>query len=385
MTLENGVRSAPAGVEASDDGAAKADTRPLLSIVVPAFNEEDHLAANLEAILREVESLSEQFDYELIVVDDGSSDRTGEVIRDFAQHHRKVTALGHHHNLGLGQALKTGFTACRGEYIITYDADLSYDPSHIGHLAEMIHASRADLVAASPYMAGGTVEGVPWLRLRLSRSANRLLRRMSNSHISTVTGLVRAYRTSLIQSLSLKSVDNQINAEILYKAEVLRSYILEIPGHLRWTRDEVDTKRRKVNMSLIRTTLDFAFSGFIFRPFLFFVVPGSVLLVLAMYALGWAAYHVIRLIPRQTGSLDAIVSAAFEQAFARSPHSFVVGGLAAIFAVQLISVGVISAQSKRYFEDAYHLATASFRHLKQFQQAVSPESPSGSTESAPPA
>lgn len=371
--------SAPTEVTVAEDGGALRD-RPLISIVVPAFNEAGHLQASLTAIKEAAESLADRFQYELVVVDDGSTDQTGEVIRHFADSHDDVVALFHPHNFGLGQALKTGFGASRGQYIIAYDADLSYDPSHICRLAETIHASGADVVIASPYMTGGTVVGVPRLRRVLSQTANRLLRRMSNSHVSTVTGLVRAYRASLIQSLSLKSVDNQINAEILYKAEMLRSFIVEIPADLHWTRDEVDTNRRRGNTSIIRTTLDFAFSGFIFRPFLLFVVPGVILMFLALYALGWAGYHVIRLIPRHTGSLDEIISDAFGEAFARSPHSFVVGGLAAIFAVQLISVGIISAQSKRYFEDAYHLATANLRRLQELADSISDLKPPSSAE-----
>ncbi|MGI8518513.1 MAG: glycosyltransferase family 2 protein [Acidimicrobiia bacterium] len=373
------AESASSEVRVAEDGGTVPD-RPLISIVVPAFNEEGHLRASLTAIMAAAESLSDQFQYELVVVDDGSSDQTGDVIREFAESHDAVVVLFHPRNFGLGQALKTGFGACRGQYIIAYDADLSYDPSHICRLAETIHGSGADVVIASPYMTGGTVVGVPRLRRVLSQTANRLLRRMSNSHVSTVTSLVRAYRASLIQSLSLKSTDNQINAEILYKAEMMRSFIVEIPADLHWTRDEVDTNRRRGNMSIIRTTIDFAFSGFIFRPFLLFVVPGVILMFLALYALGWAGYHVIRLIPRQTGNLDQIISDAFGQAFVHSPHSFVLGGFAAIFAVQLISVGIISAQSKRYFEDAYHLATANLGRLQALADSISDLKPPSAPE-----
>lgn len=338
---------------------------PLVSVLIPAFNEAGNLAANLGAIVEAMEALRSRYDYEVVVVDDGSSDGTGAIARDFALDHPRVTVLAHHDNMGLGRALQTGFRACRGDYVVTFDADLSYETSHLERLIDTIHLTGADVVAASPYMDGGSVEGVPFLRALLSRWANRLLRLMSNSHISTVTGMVRAYRRPLLQGLSLKSVDNQVNAEILYKAELLRSRIVEIPGHLRWTRDEEDTKRRRVNLSLVKTSIDFLFSGFIFRPFLFFVVPGVVLLLLAMYALGWFGYHVIRSLPGQTGGFDPVISGAFENAFEHSPHSFLIGGVAAIFAVQLISLGVISAQSKRYFEEAYHLATSTFRRLSE--------------------
>jgi hypothetical protein len=106
---------------------------------------------------------------------------------------------------------------------------------------------------------------------------------------------------------------------------------------------------------MLRTILHFAFAGFIFRPFFFFMLPGLTLLALALYTLGWAVYHVINNFANGSGSFDPRFSAAVADAFATAPHTFYVGGAAAIIAVQFISLGVLSAQNKRYFEDLYHL------------------------------
>jgi hypothetical protein len=86
---------------------------------------------------------------------------------------------------------------------------------------------------------------------------------------------------------------------------------------------------------------------------MFFVLPGALLGLLVVYSLGWALYHVITYLPDQTGSLDAIISGATAEAFTHSPQSFVIGGFALIFAFQLISLGILSAQSKRYFEEMW--------------------------------
>jgi glycosyltransferase involved in cell wall biosynthesis len=324
---------------------------PEVSVVVPAFNEADHLESNLSVIRAHLEKAP--YTWELVVIDDGSTDGTGAAIHRFAASNDRVVVVEHVTNLGLGQALKSGFRAASGTYLVVIDADLSYDPTHIDRLAATIETTGARVVVASPYLPEGSVTGVPKLRELLSRGANRLLRMVSNSHVSTVTGMVRAYDREFLNGLSLKSVDNQINAEIIYKTDMLRERIVEIPAHLDWTRDEEDTKRRRAGFSIIRTTIDFLFSGFIFRPFLFFILPGTVLGILALYSLGWFGYHVISFFPLATGTLDNQISEAAAYAFALSPHSLIIGGIAMIFAFQLISLGIVSAQSKRYFEELY--------------------------------
>jgi len=345
---------------------------PRLSVVVPAFNEAPSLYANLSRLHSHLTGAP--FTSELVVIDDGSADDTAAEANRFASDHDGVTVVVHPHNLGLGQAMKSGFRAARGEILITFDADLSYSPDHIDRMMATIGATGASVVVASPYMPGGTVSGVPRMRSVLSRWANKILRRLSLHHISTVTGMVRAYDREFLDGLSLKSMDNQINAEIIYKATLLRRQIIEIPGHLVWTRDEVETKRRRGSLRFVTMIVDSLFSGFIFRPFTFFMLPGAVVMVLALYALGWSAYHLLTFLPEQSGSLDAIISGAAAAAFAYSPHSFVIGGIGLVVAFQLISIGIISAQSKRYFEEIWFQGDLLSRRWQQrAQPQVEPE------------
>lgn len=339
---------------------------PRVSVIVPAYNEAPQLFDNLSRLY---DHLSERpFSFELIVIDDGSADDTAAEAIRFADAHDQVAIVEHPLNLGLGQAMKSGFARAQGEYVITFDSDLSYDPEHVDRLVETIEATRASVVVASPYMEGGTVTGVPRMRAVMSRWANWILRRLSLHHISTVTGMVRAYDREFIEGLSLKSMDNQINAEIIYKATLLRRTIIEIPAHLVWTRDEVETKERSGNLHFITMIIDSLFSGFIFRPFSFFVIPGLVLMVLALYSLGWAGYHVLSFLGEQSGSLDNVITEAVAAAFQLSPQSFIVGGIGLILAFQLLSTGIISAQNKRYFEELWYQGDWTARQLIQRQQ-----------------
>ncbi len=337
------------------EGRELSSQAPRLTLIVPAYNEASSLYENLQVLHDHISAAS--YSCEIVIVDDGSSDDTALEALRFADSHADVHVVSHPFNFGLGQAMKTGFREARGDILITFDADLSYSPDHIERLFETMETTGASVVVASPYMAGGSVTGVPRMRALMSRWANRILQWLSLHHISTVTGMVRAYDSLFIDGLSLKSMDNQINAEIIYKATLMRQTIIEIPAHLVWTRDEEETKRRSGHMRFVTMIIDSLFSGFIFRPFTFFIIPSLILLVMAFYALGWAAWHVISFLPDYDGSFLWILTEAVADAFKLSPHSFIVGGIALIVACQLMSVGIISAQNKRYFEELWYQGT----------------------------
>lgn len=333
--------------------------KPTVTILVPAYNEADHIQKSLGQLHNHMKDLSRDYDWEILVVDDGSSDDTSEQVEQFAAENDRVRLKAHRANLGLGRALTTGFRWSTADFIVTCDADLSYSPDHITELLDTIITTGAAIVVASPYMRGGTVSGVPRLRALLSRWANRFLGRMSMGRLSTVTGMVRAYDGQFIRSLTVKALGTQVNSEIIYKAQVLRAPVVEIPGHLRWTRDETDTAQRRLHFNMMRTIIDFSFAGFIFRPFFFFMLPGVFIFLLAAYAIGNSIWHIVIAWGEKAGkALDDRLTESFATAFARSPHSFVIGGIGLIVAVQLVSLGLLSAQSKRYFEDGYNLAAA---------------------------
>ncbi|MGZ5256070.1 MAG: glycosyltransferase family 2 protein, partial [Vulcanimicrobiaceae bacterium] len=167
-------------------------SQPLATVVIPAFNEGPGLAENLEVLLQFLASCGGP--YEVLVVDDGSTDETYEVAQRLAASHENLRVLRHVTNLGLGAAIRTGFAFAHGSVVITYDSDMSYHPEIIPGLIIELENSNADLVLASPYMRGGAVANVPWLRRVLSREANRFLSFATNGRYATITCMVRAYR-----------------------------------------------------------------------------------------------------------------------------------------------------------------------------------------------
>jgi glycosyltransferase involved in cell wall biosynthesis len=347
------------------DGASS-DDRPFVSVVVPVYNEAEIITANLTKLCEYLGRLEEMYRWEMIVVNDGSSDDTGQLAEAFAEDRGEVRVLHHQTNYRLGQALRYAFNNCRGDYVVTFDCDLSYAPEHIGRLVTELHSTDAKIVIASPYTKGGRTTKVPLVRRLLSRSANRFLAVTARGQISTLTGMVRAYDRRFLSTLNLRSMGADINTEILYKAELLGARVVEIPAHLDWTFGESGGKRRRSPISLASSTNAYLFSGFMFRPVMFFIAPGLLVLTLALYTLGWVVYRIVNnYLDLTGGSVTAKLTIAIEAAYRAAPYGFVVGGVALLIAFQLLSLGTIALQSERYFRELFHFNTTLYRELKK--------------------
>jgi glycosyltransferase involved in cell wall biosynthesis len=338
------------GVETSE---VDDDPRPLVSVVVPAYNESLKIAGSLETIHSYMTALDDRWRFELLVVDDGSADATGELVEAFAAHHSHTRIVTHFTNMGIGQSLRDGFAAAAGDIIVVFDSDLSYSVDHIGQMLDTMAATNVGIVLASPYMKGGQVTAVPWQREVMSKQANRMLAASSQYHVKTVTGMVRAYRASFVKSLSLKSMGPEINTEILYKAQVMRVRVEEIPAHLDWSDQAERMASRKISFKVSTTSKLLVFSSFLYRPIWFFIVPGLILLAVSMWS-GLSLLWTILRVASDSGNLDARLTGAFAEAWDLRPQTFIICGFTFVVAVQLISLGLLAAQAKRYFEELFY-------------------------------
>ncbi|MEM7385762.1 MAG: glycosyltransferase family 2 protein [Verrucomicrobiota bacterium] len=341
------------------ESSPKKKARHSVTVGMPAYNEQAILESTVKTLLNYLPAIEADFDYEILIVNDGSSDETHRIADRVAAEHACVRVIHHPYNRGLCQALKTIFANTRTDYLVTLDMDLSYSPDHIKTLLDEIMASQAKVVLASPYMEGGKVENVPWLRREMSRWANYFLKHMSPEPIKTYTGMVRAYNTEFIQSLDLKAWGMDVNPEILYKALLLRERVSEVPATLAWRHEEDiaalertaapsqqetedEGPKRHSSMQLPWHTLGIVMSGFIFRPYLFFFVPAFLMLIPCIVFLLGLLYHVfVNPIPK-----------------VQAVHLSVISGTFGILFFGLVCVGIISMQAKRYFEELYHLATS---------------------------
>ena len=116
-----------------------------LSIVIPLFNEQDSLTELTESIQSIV--LSQGLDYEIILIDDGSTDKSWSIITNICSKYSNIKGIRFLRNFGKSQALAAGFKLCKGEVVITMDADLQDDPNEIPDLYKKIALSNFDLVS----------------------------------------------------------------------------------------------------------------------------------------------------------------------------------------------------------------------------------------------
>jgi dolichol-phosphate mannosyltransferase len=337
-----------------------------ISIVLPAYNEEAIITDNVNKVVEYLHKKENKYDWEIIIVDDGSKDKTGEFANILSEGNNKIRVFHHFVNKNLGHALRTGFVNAKGEYIVVLDLDLSYSVDHIEMLMDTIVKECADVVIASPYMKGGKVSAVPFLRAFLSKVVNRFMRMAAQEKFFTFTGMVRAYRTEFIRTLNLKTKDYEINPEILYKSMILRARIIEIPAHLDWSEQNKLKGKRSSSIKVLKGVFSGLMSGFIFRPYIFFLGVGFITFLVSMYIIGWIFYHTVTLMPEMNIDINFIddrFSYALAKVFRDRPHAFFVGGFTFVVAIQFLSLGFMSLQSKRYFEELFHLGSSALKKL----------------------
>jgi glycosyltransferase involved in cell wall biosynthesis len=332
-----------------------------LSVVIPCYNEEAILRANVNTVIDYLKSKSFKYDWEILLINDGSKDKTAEIADELSRQNTCVRVIHHPVNLNLGHALQTGFRNSKGDIIVVLDVDLSYSVEYVEKLADKLVETSADIVIASPYMKGGKVTAVPFSRRIMSKWVNRFMRMAAQDKYYTYTGMVRAYRKTFIRTLNLKTKDYEINPEIIYKGMILRARIVEIPAHLDWTEQNKHSGKRTSSMRILRGFFSGIMSGFIFRPYIFFLAIGTILMALSLYELIWLLHDTladIKLAESQNHFNDDPFSYSLYLQFRKNPQSFIVGGITFIASIQFLSLGFLSLQSKRYFEELFHLGTS---------------------------
>ncbi len=336
-------------------------TKPFITILLPCFNEEAILEANFKIINSFLESKKSKYKWEILIINDGSLDNTGKIADEIEKTNQHTRVIHHPTNLNLGNAMKTGFRNAKGEIIVVLDVDLSYSVDNIEKLVDKLIEETADIVIASPYMKGGKVTAVPFFRKIMSKCVNRFMSFTAQDKYYTFTGMVRAYRTSFIRSVNLKTKDYEINPEIMYKGMILRARIIEVPAHLDWTEQNKLAGKRTSSIRVWRGFFSGLMSAFIFRPYIFFIGIGVVLLCLSMYQLVWLLFDTLSSWSETITKgiqTDYPFSYSLSLQFKKNPQSFLVGGITFLAAIQLLSLGFISLQNKRYFEELFHLGTS---------------------------
>jgi glycosyltransferase involved in cell wall biosynthesis len=193
-----------------------------LSVVMPAYNECQTIATIVERVLA-----TELVD-ELIVVDDGSSDGTSQVLENLGQREPRLRLIRHDRNLGKGAAVRSGVQAAACDLVLIQDADLEYDPRDYPALLMPIQEGKADVVYGSRFLGGPRRTTMFWHMV-----ANRLLTFMTNllynSILSDMETGYKLFRREVIQAIPLRANRFDFEPEITAKLLKRRLRVFEVP------------------------------------------------------------------------------------------------------------------------------------------------------------
>jgi len=197
-------------------------------VIVPTYNESDNLAKLVERVLEQDPRL------DILVVDDGSPDGTGEIADQIAAENPRVNAIHRASKLGLGTAYIAGFRWAleRGyDYIFEMDADFSHDPRKLPEFLEAI--KNADLVLGSRYQHGQVnVVNWPMSRLFLSYFANIYARAVTGTPVFDATGGFKCFRRKVLEAIDLGTIKSNgyaFQIEITFRAWKKGFRVMEIP------------------------------------------------------------------------------------------------------------------------------------------------------------
>lgn len=191
-----------------------------ISLIFPAYNEEKNIEI---AIAKGREALGKHAaKVEIIVVDDGSADRTGEIIDRLADKHTDVVPVHHPKNRGYGAAVCTGFYRATGEFVFFSDSDLQFDLEEIGKLVEWI--DRYDIVAGYR-----TKRADPLIRKLNAWAWNRLVRFLLGVKVRDIDCAFKLFRRQIFETIKLDSAGAMVNTELLALAGKHHFTIKEVP------------------------------------------------------------------------------------------------------------------------------------------------------------
>lgn len=200
-----------------------------LSVVVPVYNERYLVVESLRRVLAAAPSWEGVSAVEVLVVEDGSTDGTRELLRELAAAEPRVTLIEHERNRGKGAAVRTGIAAAQGDLIVFHDADLEYDPRDIGRLVKPFLEDGADVVYGSRF---GAAERRRVLYFRHTLG-NRLITFLSDLatdlNLTDVETCYKMFRATLLKSLPIRSNDFRLEIEVTAKIAKRQCRIFEVP------------------------------------------------------------------------------------------------------------------------------------------------------------
>jgi glycosyltransferase involved in cell wall biosynthesis len=198
-----------------------------LSIVFPMWNEEEYVSRAVRAgfdVCVSLCELAEIKDFEIVVVDDASTDATGKIADEMASMDSRIRVIHHDVNRKLGGSIKSGLAAATGDIILYTDADLPFDMTELIRATRILRTYEADMVCA--YRLDRTGEGLR--RAVYSWVYNALVEAVFRTRIRDVNFAFKLMRRSALERIHLKSEGSFIDAELVARARQARLHIIQI-------------------------------------------------------------------------------------------------------------------------------------------------------------
>jgi glycosyltransferase involved in cell wall biosynthesis len=195
---------------------------PNLSVVIPVYNEADTIEQIVEAVRG-----SEIDDLEIILVDDGSTDGTRDVLREKIEP-KVERVIYHERNRGKGAALRSGFAAATGDVVIVQDADLEYDPREYPKLIEPIASGRADVVFGSRFAGGEPHRVLYFWHYAINRFLTMLSNIFTNLNLTDMEVCYKVFRREILQKIRIEEDRFGFEPEITAKVAKLGCRIYEV-------------------------------------------------------------------------------------------------------------------------------------------------------------
>jgi glycosyltransferase involved in cell wall biosynthesis len=227
----------------------------MLSILMPVYNERERVQRAIAEVL-ETELPSE---FELIIVDDGSTDGTREILRggDWGD---RVRLIEHEHNQGKGAAIQTALTHARGEFSAIFDADLEYDPKDLALLMPPLMDGRTNAAFGVRAFDGYTSHS--FLFVLGNKGVTLACNVLYNVYLHDIMTCHKMIRTDVFRSLPLRSAGFAIEPEITARLVQRRERIFEVPVHYRARSNEEGKKLTALDgFRVIATLLRCRFSN----------------------------------------------------------------------------------------------------------------------------
>ena len=237
--------------DAPNSDAAPDREAPQLSIVIPAFNEAGRLPATLERLAATLRGCD--YSTELVIVDDGSTDETGQVAERFRSQGLPLRVLRHAPNRGKGYSVRRGVLESRGAYVLFCDADGSTDFDALPRCLEAAQAGARVVIGSRHLPESRVMRSQPWLRRTMSGGFRWLGQRVLLQPVSDIMCGFKMFEAGAARAIftQLQLTEWAFDAEVLFLAQLLGLRIVEVP--VRWTND--DRSRVKLRMASVQSAI----------------------------------------------------------------------------------------------------------------------------------